>query len=49
MDEDYNMSNEWIKALTRGEVQADKPRPKKIFKDHEVSKRQRRGVMHGDK
>ena len=49
MDKDYNIDSEWLKALTRGEVEADKPRPKTVYKDWQVSNKQRRGVMNGNK
>ena len=49
MDKEMNSSNEWLKALTRGEVKLDKPKPKVVYKDYQVSNKQRRGVMNGDK
>jgi len=46
MDEQININNEWVKALTKGEVEPDKPRPKKVYKDWQISTKQRRGVMN---
>jgi hypothetical protein len=48
-DTQYNMGNEWLAALTRGEVTADKPRPKKTYKSYQVSNKQRKGIKRGNK
>ena len=49
MDKEINANNKWLEALTKGRVEMDKSEPKKkIYKSHQVSNRQRRGVTHGN-